>query len=465
MLNLKGSNFEVNINKTVHSAFIESGRFGDVKLLSSPIFSMRLKRLNDGESLILNSQNIWGKVKVIKNPSGYDFCFKSPEGIADVSVFVKAKVSDIGVRWSVEVTNGNNVYSVMEVTYPTPKMTGDYLNYFIPYKAGVVIPDATNKVSGAGHYYPHWGFCMQFFAVYGKQNGIYIGIEDGEAASKRFTYASGNGECTLKAEFFGIGASLPANSFTLWGECNWQFLNGDWYDASQIYADFVKKKAIWLPEIDENGRPDTPQRFKDVPFWICDYMPNSKEQGDNAPKNISAGNDRYGKDYWYSAPIELRKKLGVNIAYHVYNWHEIAFNIEYPHFLPAKQEFLDHAEELRNNGVYVLPYINAISWEMNDGDAGHEMNFQNEGYKHGIVREDGLFTVAKYPQHTKQGKESQLVPICGSSTFWHDYFLKLTREMESVLPIDGIYYDEVAASSGNPCFNKKTIFPVAVTTV
>ena len=32
--------------------------------------------------------------------------------------------------------------------------------------------------------------------------------------------------------------------------------------------------------------------------------------------------------------------------------------------------------------------------------------------------------------------------------------MKLTREMESVLPIDGIYYDEVAASSGNPCFNK-----------
>ena len=454
MLIFESKNYKVEINVTENSAAVEGGFFGEVSLLHSELFSLRVKNTQTNESTVVTSENHWEKISIAKSAESVDLVFKNPEQFENISVTVTAKLNPDGIRWLVDVTNDNNVYSVMEVTYPTPKMTGDYLNYFIPYKAGVVIPDATNKVSSAGHYYPHWGFCMQFFAVYGKQNGIYIGFEDGEAASKRFTYASGNGECTLKAEFFGIGASLPANSFTLWGECNWQFLSGDWYDASQIYADFVKKKAIWLPEIDENGRPDTPQRFKDVPFWICDYMPNSKEQGDNAPKNISAGNDRYGKDYWYSAPIELRKKLGVNIAYHVYNWHEIAFNIEYPHFLPAKQEFLDHAEELRDNGVYVLPYINAISWEMNDGDAGHEMNFQNEGYKHGIVREDGLFTVAKYPQHTKLGKESKLVPICGSSTFWHDYFLKLTREMEAVLPIDGIYYDEVAASSGNPCFNK-----------
>ena len=455
MLNLKGSNFEVNINTNEHSAFIESGRFGDVKLLSSPIFSMRLKRLNDGESLILNSQNIWGKVKAVKNPSGYDFCFKNPEGIADVSVFVKAKVSDIGIRWSVEVANDNAEFSCMEANYPTPKMTGDYLDYFVPLKSGVVIQDATNKKSSFERVYPHWGYCMQYFAVYGKQSGIYIGIEDGKAASKRFTYETGNGECKLKAEFFGIGASLPANSFSLWGECNWQFLNGDWYDASQIYSEFVHKEAEWLPEIDENGRIDTAQRFKDVPFWICDYIPNSESQGDNKPKNISAGTEIYPPNYWYKAPIELKNKLGVNIAYHVYNWHEIPFNIEYPHFLPARQEFLDHAQELRDNGVYVLPYINAVSWEMYDCEGGYDVNFQTLGNKHGVVMEDGSFFVGKYPQYTRSGKESQLVPICGTSALWHKYFVDLTREMESTLPIDGIYYDEVSANPGVPCFNKE----------
>ncbi len=454
MLTLSGNNFDVNIEVNDHSAFICGGHFGEVGLLTAPVFQMRIKNLADGKSVSVSSLSEWEKVVLLKKAEGCDLVFKNPLGIADLTVFVTAKPSDLGIRWSVEVANDNSEHSVMETTYPTPKMTGDYLDYFVPLKSGVVIPDATRTAQSFERVYPHWGYCMQYFAVYGKKNGIYIGIEDGKAASKRFTYETGNGECRLKAEFFGIGASLPANSFTLWGECNWQYFDGDWYDAALIYTDFVKQKAEWLPEINENGRPDTPDRFKEVPFWICDYIPNSESQGDNKPKNISAGTEIYPKDYWYKAPIELKKKLGVPVAYHVYNWHEIPFNIEYPHFLPARQEFLDHAQELRDNGIYVLPYINATSWEMNDADAGHEINFSNEGHKHGVVTEDGNFFVAKYPQYTKTGKESLLVPICGSSDKWHTIFEKLSREMEATLPIDGIYYDEVSANPGVPCFNK-----------
>ena len=454
MITLSGKNFLLNIEVSKNSAAIKSGFFGEVKMLEKSVFRMRVKHLLNDESVILDSLSNWENVSAEKSDSSYIFTFTNPESISGITVSVTAEQDDEGISWSVDVKNHNINYSVMEADYPTPEMTGEYLDYFVPLKSGVVISDATNKVSEFERIYPHWGYCMQFFAVYGKKNGIYIATEDSKAASKRFTYKSGNGKCSLKAEFFGIGASLGANSFSLWGKCRWQYLEGDWYDASLIYADFVKRHAEWLPEITENGRPDTPERFKKVPFWVCDYMPNSEAQGDNAPKNISAGNDRYGKDYWYSAPIELRKELGVDIAYHVYNWHEIPFNIEYPHFLPAKQEFLDHANELRQNGVYVLPYINAVSWEMNDGDAGHEMNFENEGHKHGIVNEDGSFFVAKYPQYTKSGKGSQLVPVCGSSELWHNHFERLTREMEATLPIDGVYYDEVSANPGVPCFNK-----------
>ena len=215
MLNIKGNNYEVNINATEHSAMLESGYFGDVILMSSPLFSMRLKRLSDGENLHINSQSNWEKVTVIKSVISYDFCFKNPEGILEISVFVTAKVNGNGIRWSVEVVNDNLEYSCMEANYPTPKMTGEYLDYFVPLKSGVVIENATEKVSGFERIYPHWGYCMQYFAVYGRKNGIYIGIEDGKAASKRFTYETGNGKCSLMAEFFGIGASLSANSFSL----------------------------------------------------------------------------------------------------------------------------------------------------------------------------------------------------------------------------------------------------------
>ena len=217
MLTLGNKNYKIDVNVTETSAAVDGGFFGEVRLLHGELFSMRIKNVQTEESTVVTSENQWEKVSVSENDGSVDLVFKNPEGIKNIIVTVTAKHDSNGVRWVVDVANDSDVYTVMETTYPTPKMAGDYLNYFIPYKAGVVIPDATNKVSSAGHYYPHWGFCMQFFAVYGKQNGIYIGIEDGEAASKRFTYESGNGKCKLKAEFFGIGASLPANSFTFWG--------------------------------------------------------------------------------------------------------------------------------------------------------------------------------------------------------------------------------------------------------
>ena len=67
------------------------------------------------------------------------------------------------------------------------------------------------------------------------------------------------------------------------------------------------------------------------------------------------------------------------IAYHVYNWHHIPFNVEYPHFLPAKPEFTENIKKLKDGGIYVMPYINAVSWDTEDIEGGHEINFKNCG--------------------------------------------------------------------------------------
>ncbi|MBQ3553139.1 MAG: hypothetical protein IJA08_00430 [Clostridia bacterium] len=452
---LKMSNYEINVRTDSDGAVIESGNFGEVRLLSEPIFRMRIKNIATGESKHISSESGWGKVRATKRASVTEFCFLTPEKMNDIGVFVEARKLSDGVKWSIEVINNNSDFSVMELTYPTPKMTGEKLDYFIPYWCGRVFDDATNKDFYQDGIYPHWGFCMQYFAIYGKKNGIYIGIEDGEAASKRFECASKDGVCTLNAEFYGIGASLSANSFQASGKCHWRFLDGDWYDASLIYADFVRHEAKWLPEIDENGRPDTPDRFKHVPFWICDYIPNSESQRDNKPASLSAGSDIYEKSYWYQAPIELQKQLGVPIAYHVYNWHEIPFNIEYPHFLPAKKEFTDHIKELQENNVYVLPYTNALAWEINDKDAGHEINFENTGCKNVQIQEDDTFVLQEYPQTTVSGKSCQLAMACGASSEWRKMMRTLSRDVERTLGVDGIYYDQVAAVEGYPCFSKE----------
>ena len=450
---LKSRNFCLNINATKNTANIESGTFGEVSLLKAPLFNMRIKRLSNAESCYISSESIWKKIIVNSHEDTTEFIFINPEGISDLSVFVKAKLYDNGILWDIDVANDNDEISVMEISYPTPKMTGEHLDYFIPFHSGKVMKDVLALDFHESWGYPHWSVCMQYFAVYGVKNGIYIGIEDGKAASKRFKYGCKNGICYLDVDFYGIGGSLPANSFKVYGKCRWQLFDGDWYDASMIYSEFVRKEAEWLPEIDENGRPDTPNRFKKVPFWICDYIPNSESQGDNRPMNLSAGSDSYEKDYWYKTPLLLQKKLGVPIVYHVYNWHKIPFNIEYPHFLPAKDEFITHSKELRDNNIYVIPYINAAAWEIYDYEMKHKVNFKNTGSKGALVDENGDFMIDEYPQKTLSGKSSQLAHMCGSFPTWHKMIENLTREMEKTLPIDGVYFDEVSAVTAYPCYN------------
>ena len=452
---ISGNDFFVDIQINEDGANISAGRFGDMSLLSSPVFEMRLKKLENGENILLSSDSGWGRVEFKENEDCRELIFDNPCGISDITVFVNANVYEHGIYWTEQVVCDSNEYSVMEITYPTPKIHAQYFNLFVPQNSGFVVEDAGKQTFGEESYYPSWPISMQYFAMYGKSGGIYVATEDGKAGAKLFRYSCKEEKCNLTITFPAIGAGMAGNSFEPYGKCHWRAFSGDWYDATEIYSEFVQREATWLPEINENGRPDLAERFKKVPFWISDYIPNTEYQRENKPMNLSAGSDIYDKDYWYQAPIALQKELGVPIAYHVYNWHEIPFNIEYPHFMPARKEFTDRIKELQDNNIYVLPYINAIAWEMNDSEAEHSLNFENTGRHLATLKEDGEYFIEKYPQTTKSGKGSHLASMCGSCETWHKLMQELSRKMEAELNIDGIYYDEVSASPAVPCFNRE----------
>ncbi len=452
---ITGENYEINISTKDNGAVIENGKFGDAVILKTPLFYMRLKNIETEENVLVDSSKLWESVKVKKIFKNTEFVFENPNGVKDITVFVCAKEFDGYIEWTQKVINNNDNISVMEITYPTPKVTGEHMNFFLPIHSGKVIEEAQDKEYAYEDYYPHSATCMQFFAMYGKTSGVYIGIEDGKAASKYFKMSAKDKILFAEVKFFAPGASLAHNSFEPWGKCKWQFLKGDWYDAAMLYADFVKREATWLPEIGENGREDTKERFKNIPFWICDYIPNSESQGDNKPMSLSAGSDIYDSKYWYEAPIALQKELGMPIAYHVYNWHQIPFNIEYPHFLPAKDGFKEKVKLLQENNITVIPYINAVGWEIHDYEKDHEVNFKNTGYKNAKLKEDGSYVTERYPQRTIKGEKSYLAPMCGTSATWHKIIKKLTHDIECETGVDGIYFDQVSAAAAIPCYSKE----------
>ena len=448
-----GDNYSVRIACDEHSARIDGGRFGTIAIEPCDVFKANLKNPNSDEIREIGSTTVWKTVRLIQYDESFKLYFSDPDGIEQLMFAVEGICDDVGISWSVSVINDNLEWSVFDVNYPIPKLNSDHFDLFVPDGCGLVIKNAGNKGYKYKRRYPGGYITMQYFAVYNDEGGVYLGIEDGKGSTKEFTLSSGNGVLEIVPRFYGINASSPANSFSLAGHCRWEYIKGDWYDATMLYAAFVHSHADWLPKIEKDGRPDTAKRFKEIPFWICDYVPNSPSQGNNKPMSLSAGSDLYAKDYWITAAIELQKRLGVPVAYHVYNWHEIPFNIEYPHFLPAKKEFIEGAKKLREHPIYVFPYINAGSWEIHDAEMGHPENFENVG-KHGAaIKSDGSYVLERYPQTTLKGETSLLANMCPSSHEWQTTVCRLVREMESTLPIDGIYFDQIGAINASPCFN------------
>ncbi|MBR4949776.1 MAG: hypothetical protein IKZ25_03260 [Clostridia bacterium] len=444
----KGDNYNLVIRKDEKGVYFEKGNFGEIEVLEGPIFSAVLQ--NGEEKRELDSY-FFKNAEIEKKENEIIIYFN----ISEITFIIRGKADNKGISFTSEVINNNENISVTDLTYTTPILFSEKFDLFEPSVCGRVVKDAGKRGYKKRGLYPGDLFCMEYFAVYGEKDGIYLGIEDADAAVKEISIQAGD----KKAEFIinspGINAGNAKNSFTLYGISRWEYIKGDWYDATMLYGDFVYKKAKWLPEIDLNGRTDTPKKFKELPFWVADYIPNSKSQGDNKPMNLSAGSDIYAPDYWIDAVIELKKELGVPLAYHVYNWHNIPFNIEYPHFMPAKDNFKEGLKRLKAEGIYVLPYINAVSWETRDGEMGHEINFENTG-KHGaVIDKNGEMVVATYPQKTISGHKSGLAPICPSFLKWWEIIDDISREMEKELDIDGIYYDQISALSARPCYNKE----------
>ena len=451
---LKNDYYNVEFEIANNSTCIVGGSFGEMSLIKSTLMTAVLKNVMTGEEFTVSSED-FEKVKAHCYSHSLKVYLSEPNGLKDIVIVITGETEEYGIVWSVDVINDNSGISVMDVSYPLPVICSDHFDMFVPGACGKVIKDAEKKGFDFSGIYPMHQMCMQYFAVYGKNNGVYLGIEDPRGSMKMLGARSKDGIAQITASFYAVNSNCAHNSFSVYGKARWQYFKGDWYDATMIYADFVYKNAEWLPLIGENGREDTAQKYKDIPFWVCDYIPNSEYQGANRPMMLSAGSDHYEPDYWYNAVIELQKELGVPIAYHVYNWHKIPFNIEYPHFLPAKEEFAVGLKELKKHDILVMPYINGVSWETRDGELGHEINFGNTGYRGAVIdRNGGIFTF-EYPQTTVSGHKAKLAPMCPTYEGWHKTLETLIRDIEQDFDVDGIYIDEISAHPARECHNKE----------
>lgn len=449
--NLKGENYSVNISVTDSSASIDGGYFGEISLAKTPLTRILLRKLPEAKEFWVTDG--FNKVRAQKYGDTLRITLSEPMGIPDLTFVVNGTADSDGISWSVKAINDNPDHSVMSVSYPLPQLTAEKFDLFVPGVCGKVVKDAGKRGYNHSGDYPKHDICMPYFAVYGETSGVYLGIEDGRGAMKHFVMTAVDNTAGIIADYPAVNMTKPHNSFALDGISRWQFIRGDWYDATMLYKKFVRTHAEWMPEIGENGREDTPEKFRDIPFWVVGYIPNSPSQGGNMPMSLGIGTAFQTENYWYESVIKLQSELGVPIALHMYNWHDIPFNIEYPHFIPPRARFLNGLKEMKKHDISVMLYINAVSWETLDGEMGHEINFENTGRHGAVIDQYGKLITCTYPQLTVKGTKSLLAPICPTFEKWHNIISDLARRLMTEYDIDGIYFDEISAHCAHSCCN------------
>ena len=419
LLTMSAEGWELSMTYSNSGIRFNDGKFGDMAVVGAELFTMTI-RDSEGISKTVTSSSRLSGVTVTYGSDEVVITMSDVGGVEGLTVELTGQGDAKGISWYGKVINESSVCTVMDITYPTPDMKGDVINVFLPERSGRLIENAHIVGSGLELDYPGHLLSMPYFAYWGDNGGIYLGVHDPDGSMKSFFSRVSGVRAVMTAKFPAIGAGNMGNSFELGGYMRWEAFEGDWYDATLLYADFVHNYANWLPE---KGRPDTDEKFKEIAMWLVDYS---------------------GEDTLKGA-LRVREAMGYPIAVHAYSWHEIGFDTYYPHFLPAKSNTVERFTQMRNAGIYVMPYINGVSWGTLDGSQGYEVNYDNTG-------KDG---VALYPDGTPYVVEyaNPLAVMCPSFTTWRELMKQLVRDMEEQLPIDGVYYDQIAAVAPIPCSN------------
>ncbi|MFC1607031.1 DUF6259 domain-containing protein [Candidatus Latescibacterota bacterium] len=336
------------------------------------------------------------------------------------------------------VYNSSTTWSIRSVVFPDLKLAklgkSDNDDTFVfPFAAGKTVgrPLATKFSFGGeqnnpskdrtGRYANPWT-TMQFCALWDGASGLYVGAED-PYASVKYIEAKSDGESkTMSVRFTwpAEDAGIPGNNFEHPGSVALEIFDGDWYDAARIYRRWAISEAGWWPAVGNEGRVDTPRWMKETAVWVL----------------ASLSDDAVSKT------IEFADFMGVPTAMHLYNWHQVPFDNDYPHYFPVKDGFRDGVKKLKEAGVRVMPYINARLWDDDTAD------FHAVALPAATKKENGDYYFETY------GSKQKLVPMCPTTFLWQNTISTIVMNLVGPkIDVDGVYLDQVSAMSPVLCFD------------
>lgn len=419
-----------------------------------PLFEIHLRRPS-GEKPIGNEKvkkaatsklvadRGWSKIDIQKEDTGVvAIRFTKPIDPQLVGLAVTLQVTPDPEKnklsWSIAVQNESTTWSLKSVLFPQVALAdqGEQMSLLIPSCSGDVEVGVCQRDSYRfRNAYPNGWCTMAFEAVYcqEKNTGFYWAMHDSRGSHKFISAKVDPAQDSLTLAFEHPVPNLGKKGvdFQLPGSAVWQLFRGDWFDASMIYRDWVRNHAEWYPKLSDEGREDTPLWMRELSVWA---------QMRGKPDKVVPAVKRF------------QKYLGVPVAIHWYDWHQIPYDNDYPHYFPAVDGFVEGVAELKQSGVRVMPYINGRLWDTRDRE-DQDFEFTSKALAAVALQESGKPYIETYNSKEKDGSKVRLAPMCPSTKLWQETVAEVVAHHFREHDVDGVYIDQIAAASPKPCFN------------
>lgn len=407
---------------------------------ANALFTAGLRAPQTKEDILLSSAKGWGQVHIIPSDKLCSLVFSNHCEAEGITVMITALCDEEKSRisWEMDIQNQSKIYAVFEADYPRLCYDSDRDTVLLTsYGSGELREKLGTAAIHILQSYPSFNESMQFDALYqaSTRRGIYYAIHDGQGYHKRFVAEKQGCDSRIR-----LNASMPfenltkaGNSGHLAGSTVWQLFDGDWFDASMIYRDFVLNEAKWIPEITEKGRTDVPEWFLKCPHWWRVFV---------TPE-----------DDWWQDVITASEDLGVPCTAHTYRWHQNPYDNDYPHYFPAKLEYLNNIHYLQEKGIHVMPYINGRLWDTRDrGMEDYQFTSLAKPWATKVL--DGEPYTETYAAREKDGSLVKNSIMCPTSALWQETQTDLVNRLFHEVGVDAVYIDQVAAAKPILCVDE-----------
>ncbi|MHB8522337.1 MAG: DUF6259 domain-containing protein [Limisphaerales bacterium] len=446
-LRAAAGDLEVGLSRTADGIHLSRlyDRHQRQELLASnacPLFSMTFRQHDKPQETRLAAETGWQQTAIRKTRDGFELHWATPadETLAGVSVTARA-IADAAHnawRWTLRIANSNSAVGISRVIFPQVALTdfGEDAAVLFPRGPGEVQKNVWRR---AFVYHGNYagGWCsMQFMAAYrtGDQpTGLYLGWHDPWGSVKDLALESSPATRSVRLGFDQPAPNLgvAGNSFAPSGEAVWQLFRGDWFDAAQIYKTWVRNEARWWPRLGADGRRDTPSWMRELSVWVMTG---------GAPGDCV---DRVKR---------FQQFMDLPTGFHWYNWHQIPFDNDYPHYFPAKPGFAAGVAELQRSHVFVMPYINGRLWDTHD-DGTNDLQFSALALP-AATKDDHLKPyLERYGSKETNGDPVELAVMCPSTRLWQNTVWGIVLKLLGETGTRAVYIDQISAAPPKLCMD------------